>query len=120
MNNKLQIAVQKAKLAGYNEEEKAEYKRLALSYLRELAKKLELPRGSYNIRFNPGGIAVSGDAIFHHDKFYFVISECGAMWRRCKGQKDYTGGQNLWLCGFGFNFADNDVIGTISNYLRLI
>lgn len=116
MNNKLNIIVQKAKIVN-TEEDKAEYKRLALNYLRQLAKDLGLLRGTYDVRFNPGGPAVCGDAILHHDKFYFHINDTGVMWRHCSGRKDYTGEKNLWLIGFGFNFMDDKVVNVIRHYL---
>lgn len=93
-----------ARCSGYNEENKAKFKKLSLSFMRKLAKYLNLPKGSYSIRFNPGGIAVSGDAILHHDSFYVWLNDFGGCWRTCKGQKDYTGGTNnhfgrkdLWI-----------------------
>lgn len=94
--NKLRIAVEKARCSPYNEEAKADYKRFSLNLLKSIAKDLRLAKCDFSIRFNPGGIAVSGDATLHHNLFYLTISECGIMFRSCKGQKDYTGGQNNW------------------------
>lgn len=108
--NKLRIAVQKAKLAPYNEEYKAEYKRFALSVLRAIARDLQLAKESYSIRFNPGGIAVSGDATLHSNWFYLTICEVGVMWRTCEGQKDYHGGPNQWAIGFGRPESDQKQI----------
>lgn len=98
--NKIKIICELAALSGYNEETKAQYKKLSLKFLRSLAKKLSLPKGTYSIRFNPGGIAVSGDAILHHDKFYISFGGYGAYWRECNGQKDYSGKVNRWIAGF--------------------
>jgi hypothetical protein len=68
-----------------------------MSFLRALAKRLVLPKDSFSIRFNAGGVAVEGDPILHHDKFYINLAT-GCMgrgyWRTCKGQKDYCGGHN--------------------------
>lgn len=111
--NKLRIAVQKARMAGYNEEAKADFKRFSLSLLRSIAKDLQLSKDSYSIRFNAGGIAVSGDAILHSDSFYLKIGEMGVMWRTCKGQKDYTGGPNQWAIGFGPESDQNQLIEQI-------
>lgn len=96
MKSKLAIVTELARAAGYNDQGKAEYKRLALSVLRSIARDLKLEKGTYSIRFNPGGIAVAGDAILHHDRFYLTTGEIGVMWRTCKGQRDYTGGTNRW------------------------
>ena len=50
------------------------------------------------VRYNPGGIAVSGDATLHGDDVY-VSFNADAMcrwilYRKCNGKKDYTGGPN--------------------------
>jgi len=98
---KLTNIVELAKVAGYNAEGKAAFKKEALWYLRLIATKLALNKRDYSIRFNAGGEAVSGDATLHHEKFYVTIGEQGVMWRECDGQKDYVGGGNNWLIGFG-------------------
>jgi len=86
-----------ARNASYDEEGKAKYKAAALKFLRAIAKRLNLSKNSFEIHFNAGGIAVEGDPILHHDKFYINLAT-GCMgrgyWRTCKGQKDYTGGQH--------------------------
>jgi len=104
-----------AQMAPYNEEAKVAYRSKALSFLRSLAKDLRLVKGEYNIRFNPGGIAVSGDATLHHDKFYLTFSEAGAYWHTCEGQKDYTGGRNRWVVGYGVNVKKNNLIREIQS-----
>lgn len=83
-----------AKSAQYNEQAKLAWKKSALSFLRSIAKELQLAKGDYSIRFNAGGIAVSGDAILHHNRFYLHINDFGGYWRTCEGQRDYTGGPN--------------------------
>ena len=98
-----------SKSASYNEDAKSKFKKAAMKYLRELAKALELKTDSFDIRFNAGGIAVSGDATLHHEKFYFTIGEVGVMWRTCKGRKDYTGGGNRWAIGFGESTPDDEL-----------
>lgn len=69
------------------------------SVLVKLATDLSLPKGSYEIRAIKGGIAVSGEMILHHDKFYVNLSNFGVSGagfaRTCQGQKDYTGGRNI-------------------------
>ena len=88
---------------GYNLEAKAEFKRLSMKVLRQIVLKLGLPKGSFEICFNTGGIAVSGDPILHSEHLYIDMSlsclgpQQGFMFRSCKGRKDYTGGQNHWM-----------------------
>jgi hypothetical protein len=57
-----------------------------------------LKKGEFDIRWNPGGIAVSGDHTLHTDKIYVAFHDnlqTGCFyWRTCKGRKDYTGGPN--------------------------
>ncbi len=104
--NKLKIITDLARQSGYNEQGKAAYKRLAMSVLRSIAKGLGLPKESYNIRFNAGGIAVAGEATLHHDRFYLQTSEAGVMFRHCTGQKDYTGGANQWAYFASGNYVE--------------
>lgn len=86
------------RLACYNDEIKKEYKSLGRRILKEIVKELGLQKGEYDIRWNPGGIAISGDHILHTDKIYIMLDDnCGSgwfAWRTCKGRKDYTGGPN--------------------------
>ena len=98
-----------ARKSGYNDVVKERYRVEAMAFLRKLAKKLKLVKGEYEIRYNRGGIAVSGEATLHHDKFYLQFSESGVMWRTCKGQKDYTGGTNRWFVGYA-GHGDEDLL----------
>jgi hypothetical protein len=84
-----------ARRASYGQTEKAKFKRNALALLKQVNKALDL---NADIRFNPGGWAVSGDAMLHADKVYIAItsSEHGVMYRTVKGRKDYSGGFNHW------------------------
>lgn len=108
--------VRLGRLAPYNEGMKAAFKKESMSFLRSLAKKLQLNKGDYSIRFNPGGIAVSGDATLHHNNFYLTISGTGSYWRTCNGQKDYTGGQNRWAVGFGCEYGTEALIIAIRDF----
>jgi hypothetical protein len=80
----------------------------ARAKLRALAKALELDPNTYDVRSNHGGIAVSGEATLHGEHVYIQVSQpCfgsdnGIMFRRCNGQKDYTGERN--------NFASLDML----------
>lgn len=107
-----------SKSASYEEFMKAKFKREAMKYLRALATELKLEPGTFDVRFNAGGIAVSGDATLHHEKFYFTIGEVGVMWRTCKGRKDYVGGANRWAIGFGEETKDADLVEQILRVLK--
>jgi hypothetical protein len=82
----------------------------ARSQLRRLATTLGLAPGSYDLRSNPAGIAVSGEITLHTDRLYVQISQSamgnanGILFRTCKGRKDYVGGPN--------NFAALDRLNT--------
>jgi hypothetical protein len=86
--------------APYNHEVKQQYRKAACAFLRRLAKEMHLAKGSYEIRFNAGGIAVEGDAILHHDRFYVNLSPgCtrAGYWRLCESRKDYVGKTNHFI-----------------------
>jgi hypothetical protein len=86
----------------YNAAEKAQFHRLGRLVLLELAKLLELPVKSYEVRSCHGGIAVSGEVILHGEWIYVQISQgpnldSHVMFRTCRGREDYSGGTNNWL-----------------------
>lgn len=86
----------------YNEAAKADFHRLARYAARRIAKELELPRGSFSIRSNKAGIAVSGEVTLHADNLYIQFGQSCVvrdrfMFRHCSGQKDYTGKRNRWM-----------------------
>lgn len=96
----LKRMIETGRNASYNEANKAEYKRLALKLLRSVAKLLNC-YGPGIVRFNPGGIAVSGDAILHSDRVYIDLSfgtcaDLGILVRACESRKDYHGKANHW------------------------
>lgn len=115
--NKLAIIHDLARNAGYNEEVKAQYKKLAMSVFRTIAKDLNLDKSTYDLRWNAGGIAVAGDVTLHHEKFYLTSSESGIMWRTCNGRKDYTGGRNQWAIGFGESMTIDQLVLAIQSHL---
>ncbi len=106
--------------AGYNDPVKRRFKKAAMKYVRDLAEQLQLPQDTFDIRWNEGGIAVSGEATLHHECFYLQISGTGAYWRTCKGRRDYSGGNNCWLVGFGQAKADSQVVNDIVRALNLV
>ena len=77
---------------------KQRYKNLGRKILRYIAQEMGLKEGEYEIRWNPGGIAVSGDHTLHTTKVYLHLSDnLGSGWfyyRSCNGLRDYSGGQN--------------------------
>jgi hypothetical protein len=68
--------------------------------LTALAKAFDFEPGSFDLRSNLGGIAVSGEVTLHHDRLYVQICQpatgmdTGILIRTCEGRKDYTGGRN--------------------------
>jgi hypothetical protein len=84
----------------YEPERKRCFHATARARLRKLAAELRVPTGSFDLRSNQGGIAVSGEVILHHEKFYVHVSQpatranTGILIRACRGRRDYTGGAN--------------------------
>jgi hypothetical protein len=84
----------------YNEERKLQFHRIARRQLSLLAKALALPPGSFDLRSNKAGIAVSGEITLHGEHIYVQASQpfggfdTGILIRTCKGRKDYVGGPN--------------------------
>lgn len=116
MNTTLTTIYKLARNSSYDEQNKAKYKKAALKFLRELAKYLNLEKGSFSIRFNAGGVAVAGDAILHHDKFYIHLSP-GAVgsgyWRECAGQKDYCG-------KFNRNISERETVESLGDAIKSV
>lgn len=84
----------------YNEDNKEMFRKASTGILKELAPLIGGTKK--DVRFNAGGIAVSGDATLHTDNFYISMnadmgSSLGILARTCKHKKDYTGGGNNWI-----------------------
>lgn len=66
--------------------------------LRRIAKQLGLQKGQFDLRYNPGGIAVSGEATLQTDRLYLQVSQLfgrtSLLYRTCNSRKDYCGGTN--------------------------
>ena len=79
----------------YNEDNKTEFRKLGRKFLNEIVKEMGLKKGEYDIRWNPGGPAVSGDYTLHTDWFYLALTDNLNMgwfyYRQCEGRKDYCG-----------------------------
>ena len=106
------------KPVAYDEHAKRLFHSRARSQLRRLATALGLPPGSYDLRSNPAGIAVSGEITLHTDFLYVQASQSvmghdnGILFRTCKGRKDYVGGPN--------NFAALDLLNRPEELARRI
>ena len=86
----------------YDAAQKRRFHSTASARLRKLAIELGLPVGSYDLRSNQGGIAVSGEVTLHHEAVYIQVSQPATGWdtgvliRTCRGRRDYTGGPNTF------------------------
>jgi hypothetical protein len=102
----------------YDPASKGIFHRRARSQLRRLAVALGLKPGSYDLRSNYDGIAVSGEANLHTDRLYIQVCQPatghnnGILCRTCNGQKDYVGGPN--------NFASLDLLNDPNELSRRI
>ena len=106
--NQIQAFINKAKdapIQGYEGDEakaKSAWLRAGRCILKDLAKELHLEDGTYEIRINPAGPAVSGDVHLHGEWIYVDLSQTflgpdmGFMWRYCDGKRDYSGRANQW------------------------
>jgi hypothetical protein len=95
---------------GYNERLKNEFKRLAMKVMKELVKEIGLEPGSYTVKWNAGGIAVSGEVWLFHDNVFIEFSQSaiGPMFyyrkprdRNNSVNPDMVVGRNQWM-----EFAD--------------
>jgi hypothetical protein len=84
----------------YALEQKQHFHTTARARLRKLASALGFPPGTYDLRSNQGGIAVSGEITLHHERVYVQVcqpatgADSGILIRTCEGRRDYTGGRN--------------------------
>jgi hypothetical protein len=117
--SELERFVALTKEAQYDYFNKEEYRRLGRKLLKAIAELLELKKEDFDIRWNPGGIACSGDHTLHTDWFYLALHDnLGSGWfyyRTCKSRKDYSGGTNrifYWdrLMKMGLNMLAADII----------
>lgn len=75
-----------------------QWKPAGLAALRALAKALSLPKGSFSVRYEPGGNEIPGEHVLHGEHLYIVWGCFGpgafGYYRTCNGVKDYVGGLN--------------------------
>jgi hypothetical protein len=88
------------KPCAYDQAQKRAFHATGKRQLKELAKALGFAPGTFDIRSNMAGIAVSGEITLHADHLYVQISQpctgadTGVLIRTCEGREDYTGGRN--------------------------
>ena len=98
------------KRVAYDDDAKRLFHNHARRQLRELANALGLAPGSFDVRSNKGGCAVSGEATLHADHLYVQACQpatghdSGVLFRTCSGRRDYVGGPN--------HFATLDLLNT--------
>jgi hypothetical protein len=84
----------------YEPDQKRRFHTAVRARLRRLAAELGFPPGSFDLRSNQGGIAVSGEITLHHERIYVQVcqsatrADTGILIRTCEGRRDYTGGCN--------------------------
>lgn len=83
---------------------KLTFHRDGATFLRALAKEIGMPAGTYSVRSNKAGPAVSGEVTLHGETLYVQLSEScvggrgiGVLYRTCRGVNDYSGGMNNWV-----------------------
>ena len=102
----------------YDDACKRQFHRLARRQLGLLAKALDLPPGSFDLRSNMAGIAVSGEITLHAERIYVQASQpfgafdSGILIRICNGRRDYVGGPN--------NFASLDLLHEPVTLARIV
>jgi hypothetical protein len=95
--------VQWQKSCSYDSQQKRRFHTTARLRLKVLAIELGLAPGSFEIRSDKAGAAVSGEVTLHHDRAYIQVGQFGlssghgVLIRTCKGRKDYTGGPNHFV-----------------------
>ena len=123
MDKKIERLVKAMKAdSSYNEVNKKEFKLAATGFLKELAKNLNFTE--VKVSFNPGGVAVSGDATLmgmynENEGVYISFNSDGLdgaiMFRPIKSMKDYRGGNNVW-----FNLKDKPSISKVVDIVTII
>lgn len=86
------------------EQKKRAFHTVGRKFLLDVAAEIGLPRGSFDVRSNKAGIAVSGEVVLHGEHVYVQLAECAvgspgisAMYRPCRGRRDYVGGANHFI-----------------------
>jgi hypothetical protein len=82
-------------IAGYHA--KRDFHYYGAKFLRSLAVRIGLERGTHHVRSNMGGDAVSGEIYLRHDRPYMWITQSFdgnvvLVYRACNGRNDHSGG----------------------------
>lgn len=86
----------------YDETAKRTFHREARVAMRSLADALALPDGSFDIRSNKAGPAVSGEITLHGEDVWVCLSlgpygpDKEILYRKVRGRDDHVGGRNHW------------------------
>ncbi|HET6525045.1 hypothetical protein [Sphingopyxis sp.] len=101
MRSKSTLVVLAHRGVSYDEQAKKLFHSDGRKALKRLAEALRIEDGSYDLRSNKGGIAVSGEIILHGEEIYVQLglgigSGHEVMFRRVAGRKDYCGDRNHW------------------------
>lgn len=110
-----------SKRCSYDVVQKRAFHREAGKVLRALARELGFEPGTFDLRSNLAGIAVSGEITLHHENIYIQVcqsstgSNKGVLIRTCEGRKDYSGGPNNLM-----TYDVLDDIGELANKVRKI
>ena len=84
---------------------KRTFHRQARAFLKALAVEVGLQPSQYDLRSNPGGMAVSGEVTLHGEHLYVQAAKSAGrsdiLYRYCESRQDYCGGCNRFL-----NFCD--------------
>jgi len=86
----------------YDEAAKHIFHREGRQAMHRLAEALDLEQGSYDVRSDKGGVAISGDITLHGEEVWVRLSlgylgpNHEVAFRRVKGRKDHFGDRNRW------------------------
>lgn len=87
----------------YNAEAKEQFHRRGKALLKQIASDLGYAKGSFDLRNNKAGIAVSGEVTLHTDDLYVQFSQScvggdmDILFRDCQHRRDYSGGRNQFM-----------------------
>lgn len=92
----------------YDAEAKELFHRRGKALLKQIACDLGYAKGSFDLRNNKAGIAVSGEVTLHTDDLYVQLSQScvgggdmDILYRDCQHRRDYSGGRNQFM-SFGY------------------
>jgi len=88
----------------YDAEAKEQFHRRGKALLKQIASDLGYAKGSFDLRNNKAGIAVSGEVTLHTDDLYVQLSQScvgggdmDILFRDCQHRRDYSGGRNQFM-----------------------